>query len=107
MDLTKGMFAITTDHVGTSVLDTRDLCYSVDSRRTAESVLPEDATLKLVNAVVVGFSVLYYCYPQYLVNGCHIQDTDLPGFGLNPDRVTVLGREAGDPGGGGGGLSVL
>lgn len=95
------------DHVDTSKLEPRDLCYSVDSRRTAESVLPEDATLKLVNAVVVGFSVLYYCYPQHLVNGCHIQDTDLPGFGLNPDRVTVLGSEVGVLWGGGRSLSVV
>lgn len=98
------MFAVRMDHVGTSVLNTRDFCYSVDSRKTAESVLPEDATLKLVNAVVVGFSVLYYCYPQHLVNECHIQDTDLSGFGLNLDRVTVLGRA---PVGGWGGLSAL
>lgn len=75
------------------------------------SVLPEDATLKFVNAVAVGRSVLYYCYPE---NGNRISSTDAI-FRIQTYRVLVLtliesqclAKSHVSRGAGGGSLSVV
>lgn len=57
----------------------------------------EEPTLKLVDAVAVGLSVLYYCYPE---NGNSISSTDAI-FRIQTYRVLVLTLM------GGGSLSVV